>query len=42
VLRNPAAFRQLGANARARVVERYESNRCIDELVAFFESLRRR
>jgi glycosyltransferase involved in cell wall biosynthesis len=39
VLRDPLAFRHLGANARQRVLERYESSRCIDQLVTFFESL---
>jgi glycosyltransferase involved in cell wall biosynthesis len=40
VLRDPPDFRHLGANARRRVLERYESGRCIDQLVEFFQSLR--
>jgi glycosyltransferase involved in cell wall biosynthesis len=40
VLRDPPAFRHLGTNARGRVLERYESGRCIDQLVEFFEDLR--
>ena len=40
VLRDPPAFKHLGVNARARVMERYEKTKCINELVAYFESVK--
>jgi glycosyltransferase involved in cell wall biosynthesis len=41
VLRDPPAFKHLGVNARARVMERYEKAKCINELVAYFENVNR-
>jgi glycosyltransferase involved in cell wall biosynthesis len=41
VLRDPPAFRHLGQQARARVLERYEKAKCIDQLVQYFEGLKR-
>lgn len=40
VLRDPPAFKHLGVNARARVVERYEKAKCINELVTYFETVK--
>jgi glycosyltransferase involved in cell wall biosynthesis len=37
VLRDPGQFRHLGEAARRRVLERYEQNRCIGQLVEFFQ-----
>jgi glycosyltransferase involved in cell wall biosynthesis len=42
VLRDPQSFAHLGTAARERVLERYEKQRCIAELVEFFESVRAR
>jgi glycosyltransferase involved in cell wall biosynthesis len=39
VLRDPEAYRLLGQAARARVLERYEQQRCIGELIKFFEDV---
>src|SRR5262249_39117222 len=39
-LRDPDAFRHLGTNARARVMERYEKAKCVQQLVEFFESVK--
>lgn len=39
VLRDPAAFRPLGVAARARVLERYDKDRCIGQLVEFFKEV---
>jgi glycosyltransferase involved in cell wall biosynthesis len=39
VLRDPARFRHLGAAARARVIERYETKRCLPQLVQLFEEV---
>jgi glycosyltransferase involved in cell wall biosynthesis len=41
VLRDPPAFRQIGANARARVMERYEKAKCVNQLVEYFESVQK-
>jgi glycosyltransferase involved in cell wall biosynthesis len=40
VLRDPPAFRHLGTNARARVMERYEKTKCINQLVEYFETVK--
>jgi glycosyltransferase involved in cell wall biosynthesis len=42
VLRAPEEYRHLGQAARARVMERYEKNRCIEQLVEYFQSVARR
>jgi glycosyltransferase involved in cell wall biosynthesis len=42
VLRDPNGHRHLGQNARQRVLERYEGNRCNQQLVEFFEELLKR
>jgi glycosyltransferase involved in cell wall biosynthesis len=39
VLRDPQRFRHLGAAARARVQERYETKRCLTQLVKLFEEV---
>jgi glycosyltransferase involved in cell wall biosynthesis len=39
ILRAPEEYRYLGRAARARVMERYESGRCLGQLVEFFESV---
>jgi glycosyltransferase involved in cell wall biosynthesis len=39
VLRDPESHRHLGQNARQRVLERYESSRCNQQLVEFFQGL---
>lgn len=39
VLRFPEKYRHLGLAARARVMERYESRRCIGKLVEFFQNV---
>jgi glycosyltransferase involved in cell wall biosynthesis len=39
VLRDPGQFRPLGKAARERVLERYDSRVCIEQLVKFFEGL---
>ena len=39
VLRDPGQFRPLGKAARERVLERYDSRVCINQLVKFFESM---
>ena len=39
VLRDPAKFRHLGAAARARVQERYETKHCLTQLVQLFEEV---
>jgi glycosyltransferase involved in cell wall biosynthesis len=39
VLRDPGQFRHLGAAARARILERYELQGCVAELVKLFEGL---
>jgi glycosyltransferase involved in cell wall biosynthesis len=40
-LRDPKRARQLGAAARAQVVERFEQRRCLGQLVSFFEDTAR-
>jgi glycosyltransferase involved in cell wall biosynthesis len=42
VLRDPGQFRHLGQAARARVLERYDSAVCINQLVKFFEGTGKR
>ncbi len=39
VLRDPGAYRHLGAAARQRVLERYELKHCIGQLVRLFEDV---
>jgi glycosyltransferase involved in cell wall biosynthesis len=39
VLRDPVAYRGLGASARQRIVERYELRKCTAELIKLFESV---
>jgi glycosyltransferase involved in cell wall biosynthesis len=41
ILGDPQAHRHLSANARQRVVERYENSKCVEQLVTFFEGLSR-
>jgi glycosyltransferase involved in cell wall biosynthesis len=41
-LRDPQRSRQLGAAARAQVLERYEQRHCLRKLVTFFEDVARR
>jgi glycosyltransferase involved in cell wall biosynthesis len=41
VLRDPAAYRHLGAAARARVLERYSLSHCVNELVSFFQGFQK-
>lgn len=38
VLRDPAQYKPLGQAARARVLERYEKGKCIQQLVQLFQS----
>jgi glycosyltransferase involved in cell wall biosynthesis len=42
ILREPQAFAHLGKAARARMLERYDQQHCIAELVEFFENVRAR
>jgi glycosyltransferase involved in cell wall biosynthesis len=39
VLRDPGAYRHLGAAARQRVLDRYEKAKCIGRLVEFFQEV---
>jgi glycosyltransferase involved in cell wall biosynthesis len=42
LLRDPEETRMLGESARARVLERYEAGKCINELVKFFRTFENR
>ncbi|HLJ94274.1 MAG TPA: glycosyltransferase [Gemmataceae bacterium] len=42
VLRDPAAHRPLAQAARQRVLERYEKEQCIGQLVDYFQEIKRR
>ena len=42
VLRNPAEYRPLGKAARQRVLERFEKELCIGQLVDFFKEIKSR
>src|SRR5439155_17898785 len=42
VLRDPAAYRPLARAARQRVLERYEKELCIGQLISFFKEIKSR